>query len=63
LEIPGAQPGMLCRVRGEVAHVDARYENGHMIFQATCNLKAQVFQLAPFQAITGVEYAQEANDK
>jgi lipopolysaccharide export system permease protein len=30
LEIPGAQPGMLCRVRGQAVHVDAKYENGHM---------------------------------
>lgn len=54
LEIPGAQPGMLARVRGEVAHVDARYENGHMVFQATCDLTVQVLRLAPEEVIVGV---------
>lgn len=54
LDIPGAQPGMPVRVQGEVAHVDARYENGHMVFQVTCNLTAQVLRLSPAQVITGV---------
>ena len=54
LEIPGAQPGMLCRVRGRAAHVDAKYENGHMIFQVTVNLSAQVLRLSPAQVITGI---------
>ena len=55
LEIPGAQPGMFARVRGEVEHVDARYENGHMVFQVTCGLRAQVLRLAPAALIDGVE--------
>ena len=31
-EIPGAQGGMLCRVQPVVENVEARYENGHMVF-------------------------------
>ena len=58
LEIPGAQPGMLSRVRGEVTHVDAAYENGHMIFQVTCNLTAQALRLSPAEVITSVEGAE-----
>ena len=54
LDIPGAQPGMLCRARGEAVHVDVRYENGHMIFQVTCNLSVQVLNLSPAQVITSV---------
>ncbi len=54
VEISGAQPGMLARVRGEVAHVDARYENGHMVFQVSCNLTVQVLRLAPEEVIVGV---------
>ena len=42
LDMPGVQPGMLCRARGEVNQVDARYENGHMVFQVTCDLNVQV---------------------
>ena len=58
LDIPGTQPGMLCRVRGEAVHVDARYENGHMIFQVTCNLSAQVLRLTPAQVVTGITGAE-----
>lgn len=54
LEIPGASPGMLCRVRGSVDHVDARYENGHMVFQVTCSVTAQVLELAPAEVITSL---------
>ena len=57
MDIPGAQPGMFSRVRGEVSHVNARYENGHMIFQITCNLTAQVLRLSPVQVVTGVSGA------
>ena len=55
LEIPGAQPGMLCRARGEVSHVDARYENGHMVFQVACDLTVQVLSLTPVEVISAVE--------
>lgn len=55
IDIPGAQAGMFCRVRGEVAHVEARYENGHMIFQIACSLRAQVLSLSPASVIASVE--------
>ncbi len=58
LEIPGAQPGMLCRARGEVIHVDARYENGHMVFQAACDLAVQVLSLSPVEVISAVDGAE-----
>ena len=57
IEIPGAQPGMLCRARGEAVHTEARYENGHMVFLVTCALSVQVSNLAPAQVITGIEDA------
>ncbi|MBQ6325714.1 MAG: DUF3794 domain-containing protein [Clostridia bacterium] len=58
LDMPGVQPGMLCRARGEVNHVDARYENGHMVFQVTCDLNVQVLSLSPVEVISAVEGAQ-----
>ena len=58
IELPGAQPGMLSRVRGEVSHVDAAYENGHMIFQVACTLTAQALRLSPEEVITGVSGAE-----
>ena len=54
LEIPGAEAGMFSRVRGTVEHVDARYENGHMIFLITCGLRAQVLRLQPVACIRQV---------
>lgn len=58
LEISGAQPGMLSRVRGEVSHVEAAYENGHMIFQVACTLTAQALRLSPEEVVTGVTGAE-----
>ena len=58
VEIPGTAAGMLARVCAEVEHVDARYENGHMIFMITCGVKAQVLNLSPvqiIQAVSGVD--------
>ena len=54
VEVPGARPGMFCRVRGEVSHVEARYENGHMIFQVACDLTAQVMALSPASVIASL---------
>ena len=34
-EIAGAAPGMLSRVLAQVEHVEAKYENGHMVFLVT----------------------------
>ena len=58
LDIPGAAPGMLCRVWGWVSHVDARYENGHMVFQVACDVTAQVFDLEPVEVVTALAGAE-----
>ena len=58
IDIPGTTSGMLARVCGEVEHVEAKYENGHMIFMIACGLKAQVLKLSPtevIQSVSGVE--------
>lgn len=54
LDIPGARPGMLCRVRAGVNHVEARYENGHMVFQIACDITVQVLALTPASVITAL---------
>lgn len=54
LEIPGAEPGMFSRVWGSVDHVDARYENGHMIFLITCTLRGQALSLQTVEGIASV---------
>lgn len=58
LEIPGAKEGMLCRARGGVSHVEARYENGHMVFMVSCDISAQVLALTDARVITGVTGAE-----
>lgn len=54
VEIPGAAPGMLSRVMAQVEHVEAKYENGHMVFLVTCGIRAQVLQLKQTELIDGV---------
>ena len=63
LDIPGAAPGMLCRVRGGVSHVEARYENGHMVFQAACDVTAQVLSLQPAEVVTALTGAEGLQTK
>ena len=54
LEIPGAEPGMFSRVWASVDHVEAKYENGHMIFLISCTLRAQALRLEPVSGIQSV---------
>ncbi|HIR08361.1 MAG TPA: DUF3794 domain-containing protein [Candidatus Pullichristensenella stercoripullorum] len=56
-ELPGAASGMPCRVAGEVEHVEAKYENGHMVFLVSVGLKLQVWKLTPAEIVTGIEGA------
>ena len=58
LDIPGAEPGMLCLTRGGVSHVDARYENGHMVFMVSCDVTARVLALEPVEVVTGLDGAE-----
>lgn len=53
-DIPDAEPDMLCRVRAEVDHVDARYENGHIVFQIACTVRVQVTALSPAEVIRAI---------
>lgn len=58
VDVNGAAPGMLSRVLAQVEHVDAKYENGHMVFLVTCGIQAQVLQLTQTEvidAISGVD--------
>ena len=44
-EIPGAQGGMLSQVQPVVENVDARYENGHIVFLVSLGLHVRVMKL------------------
>lgn len=54
VEIPGTTAGMLSRICADVEHVEAKYENGHMIFLVACGIKAQVLNLSPVELIHSV---------
>ena len=58
VEIPGAQGGMLTRVLPAVENVEARYENGHMVFLVSLGLHVRVMKLEPVEFISGLEEAQ-----
>ncbi len=57
-ELPGAARDMPCRVAGEVEHVEAKYENGHMVFLVSVGLKLQLWRLAPTEVVSGIEGAE-----
>ena len=53
-EMDGIEAGLTCRVYGRVEHVEARYENGHMVFEVAALLRAQVLRLEQTEVITDV---------
>lgn len=53
-EIAGAAPGMLSRVLAQVEHVEAKYENGHMVFLVTCGLRVQVLELKKEEIVDSI---------
>lgn len=55
IELVPAQSGMLCRTDVQVEHVEARYENGHMVFQVGLGLRVWVMALERIEAITDME--------
>ena len=54
-DLPGAQAGLPGRVHAQVEHVEAKYENGHMVFYVTASVAVQVLRLVPMEVITGLE--------
>ncbi len=54
-EIKGVLSGMTAKVFAEDNEVNARYENGHMVFDVYLTLSAVASSLVPVQVITGVQ--------
>lgn len=63
VEIPGAQPGMLSRVHPVVENVEARYENGHMVFLVSVGIHVRVMKLEPTEIIEGIEGEEELQQR
>lgn len=59
-DIPGTAAGMRASACAAVEHVDARYENGHMVFLATISIRAQSISLIPTEVITAIAGDQSA---
>ncbi|MBR3505008.1 MAG: DUF3794 domain-containing protein [Clostridia bacterium] len=54
VDMEGAQPQMAVRARAAVEHVEAAYDNGHMVFQVTVAVMVRVRSLAPVEAVTEI---------
>ncbi len=54
-DLPGAQAGLPGRVHAQVENVEAKYENGHMVFYVSVSVAVQVMRLVPTEVITGLE--------
>ena len=55
IDIDQAKPGQILRALGQIDHVEANYENGHMIFRVAVTLDAHVSELAPLNVIKDIE--------
>lgn len=57
-ELTGVQPGMMSRVQAVVENVDAKYENGHMVFLVSLGLHVWVLKLENLEVIDEIEDSQ-----
>lgn len=58
MELPSAQPKMLCRAEAEVEHVDAATSGGRLTLRAVLRICARVSSQQPVSALTGIADAQ-----
>ena len=54
VEIEGAEPSMAVRARAVAEHVEAAYDNGHMVFQVVVAVSVRVKSLTPVEAVTKI---------
>ena len=54
VDMDGAMAKMIARAEGEVEHVEASYENGHMIFRIAVRLRVKVLNLSPVEVISQI---------
>ena len=54
VDMEGVQPQMTVRAQAAVEHVEAAYDNGHMVFQVTVAVRVRARSLAPVEAVTGI---------
>ncbi|MGI6240308.1 MAG: SPOCS domain-containing protein [Christensenellales bacterium] len=54
-DMPGVSAGLTASANAQVEHVEARYENGHMVFLTTVALASRAHKLTPAEVITSVD--------
>ena len=54
LDVPGAQPRMLCRGDATVEHVEATATNGRLSLRAVVQVRCRVLSAQPMTALTGL---------
>lgn len=54
IELPGAAAGMSCLCDGQIEHIEAAYENGHIVFQITLGLRVRVLQLTQSDVLADI---------
>ena len=54
VDMEDVQPQMAVRARAAVEHVEAAYDNGHMVFQLTVAVSLRVRSLTPVEAVTEI---------
>ncbi|MCR5567583.1 MAG: DUF3794 domain-containing protein, partial [Clostridiales bacterium] len=54
VDMEDAQPGMTVRARAAAEHVEAVYDNGHMVFQVAVAVDVRVRSVTPVETVTGI---------
>ena len=54
VELEDVQPSSAVRASAAVEHVEAAYDNGHMVFQLTVGVTVRARSLAPVEAVTEI---------
>ena len=55
VDIEGVEPGMAVRAHASTDHVEAAYDNGHMVFRIAVTVSVRVRSLTPVEVVTGFE--------
>ncbi len=55
VELEGVEAGMAVRASASTDHVEAAYDNGHMVFRVAVSISVRVRSLTPVEAVTDIE--------
>lgn len=55
VDVEGAEEGMIVRAQVTTDHVEAEYDNGHMVFRVAVTISVRVRSLTAVEAVTAIE--------